>query len=230
MNKIALTLSLIAATMTSAAVAQAETAKKSQIAPVTTSKKIAEQRQVRVPVKATKKTIVSSKSNDGVCRNDRKRCAANLFGLSGVELATPPGKQAGFGNGRGSNVEKFGNAKGSNGPEAFGNGQGSNAPAFGNAKGSNPAQGYATGHVNPPAPPQGYKVGSPPPPHGYSTGAAPVQSPAGYNGGGIANQKESTPSGGNNYGGNNQGGYNNGSVNPADSVKETIEQNKNNKG
>ena len=162
MNKFALTLSLIAATFTGAAAAYAAPVKKAQKQPHTSSNVQVVKTKVQTPAKGT--TISRNGRNDQTCRGDRKRCFGNLFGLSGVELAAPPGKQAPFGNAKGSNApQQFGNGKGSNAPEQFGNGKGSNAPA----------KGYAVGSP----PPKGYPTGTPPVNQGYSTRTTPPTAP-----------------------------------------------------
>ena len=205
MNRIALTLSPIAATMTGAVAAQAADTKNSE-------------KQHKSQVTNTKR------SNDTACRNDRKRCAANLFGLSGVGLLNSPGHKARSAPGKGSNAQQaFGPGKGSAAPQQFGPGKGSDAPQqFGNAKGSNaPPQGYKVGS---PTPPKGYQTGTPPANanQGYSTGATPPVTPAGGQQGGYNGN-------GSNYGGNSGGGTNGAINNPAD-TKAKIEAAEQNKG
>ena len=203
MNRIALTLSLIAVSITGAAAVQAETSKKAQKHQVVSSNTVAERSKAQVPANGTTRSASNGRNDQG-CRNDRKRCAANLFGLSGVEVAAPAGQQAAFGHGKGNNGQApFGNGKGSNAQQPFGNAKGSNAP-------------------------QGYKVGSPPAPTGYPTGAAPVHQ--GYSTGSPT--PAAPPTGGHQgvqYNNNYNGGDNSGGVNNAGDAKAKIEAAQQNK-
>lgn len=187
MNRVALTLSLIAAALTGATAAHAEAGKKKpNPSTVVTGKSkgdVSSKGQVR---------SAGTNRNDQGCRKDRQRCAANLFGLSGVELAAAPGQQTAFGP-----------AKGSNGQTQFGPAKGSDAPQqFGPAKGSSGT-------------PPGYKVGTPPPPKGYPTGTAPANQGYPTTSGPATGGQQGGYNGNNGYNGgnNNSGGYNSGGYN-----------------